>query len=153
MPAAGVEDQRRLDPCHAGPVGQAVEGEVLEVPRIPDDDMDHHVVASADQPGRAHLRHIDEIVHERVDRAALVFRQLDHEQCLQSDAERLRIDFGVGAQQHAALAQAANALMRARRGKADPGGDLLDREPGIVLQKPQDADIGSVEVRVSAGSL
>jgi hypothetical protein len=41
--------------------------------------------------------------------------------------------------------------MRGRRGQADLGGDLLDREPGIVLQKPQNADVNSVKVRARVG--
>lgn len=43
MPAFRVEDERRLDARHARPAGQAVEGEILEMRRVADDDMDDDV--------------------------------------------------------------------------------------------------------------
>ena len=114
--------------------------------RIPHHHMDDEIVASRDEESRADLRHVDDIVHELVDRAALVLRHLDHEQGFEPDAERLGVNLDMYAAQDAAVAHPLDALVGRGWGKADLGRDLLDGKPSIILQEMQNADVCSVEI-------
>ena len=58
------------------------------------DDVHYDVVTACHEKSDADLRHPGDIIHELIDRAALALGQFDHEQRLEPDAERLRIDLG-----------------------------------------------------------
>src|SRR6516225_6366806 len=95
VPAAGLVDDRGLDAGDPGPARELVEGEVLQMLRIPHDHVHHDVVTAGHEKSDADLRHPGNIIHELIDRAALVLGQFDHEQRLEPHAERLRIDLGM----------------------------------------------------------
>src|ERR1700743_3817386 len=48
----GVEDDRGFDTRHAGPIGELIECEILEMLRVAHDDMHDQIVTAGDQEGR-----------------------------------------------------------------------------------------------------
>src|SRR5260370_31007441 len=72
---AGLVDDRGLDAGDPGPARELVEGEVLQMLRIPHDHVHHHVVTAGPQKNSAGLRHPRDLIHEPLDPAALVARQ------------------------------------------------------------------------------
>jgi hypothetical protein len=85
------------------------------------------------------------VVEELIDNPTLMLGQLNHEKGLEPDTQHSRIDFDVGPAQDAGIPHAPDPLVRRRRREPDLGGNLLDREPSIVLQQAQDGDIRSVK--------
>ena len=141
---AGLVDDRRLDAGDPGPARELVEGEVLQMLRIPHDDVHYDVVTAGHEKSDADLRHPGDIIHELIDRAALVLGQFDHEQRLEPDAERLRIDLGMRSSQHPGIPHSLDPLVRRGWCECNLRRDLFDREPSIVLQQAQNGDIHSV---------
>ena len=88
-----------------------VQREILQMLGVPHDHVDHQVVAACHQEGEAHLRYLDDVVHEAVDHAALVLGQLDHEERFKSDAQRPRIHVDMCSAQHAGIAQPLDPFM------------------------------------------
>ena len=112
--------------------------------RIPHDDVHYDVVTAGHEKSDADLGHPGDIIHELIDRAALVLRQFDHEQRLQPHAECLRIDLGMRSSQHAGIPHSLDTLVRRGWCEGNLRRDLFDREPSIVLQQAQNGDIHSV---------
>src|ERR1700761_9685486 len=118
----GVEDDRGFDTRHAGPIGEPIEREILEMLCVAHDDMHDHVVTPRNQEGRTNLGHVDDIVHQPVDRAAFVLFEADHEERFEPHTERLWIYVDMRAPNDAAIAQALNPLMGRGCSEADLGG-------------------------------
>ena len=64
---------------------------------------------------------------------------------LEPAAERVAVDVGVEAAQDAAGAQGAHALEARGGGEADALGQLLVRDPRILLQRRHEGPVDSVE--------
>lgn len=146
MSLPGVEDDRGLDTRHTRPIGELIEREILEMLRIAHDNMHDQIVAPRDQEGRTNLGHVDDVVHQPVDGAALVLFEADHEERFEPYAERLWVYVDVRAPDNPAIAQSLNPLMGGGCGQADLDSNFLYGQTSIVLQCPQDTDVNSVEV-------
>src|SRR5262249_60525303 len=70
--AAGLKDDRCFDTGDPRAVREVVEGEVLQMLRVPHDDVHHDIVTACHEESEANLRNPPDVVHEAIDRAALV---------------------------------------------------------------------------------
>src|SRR5258708_40060897 len=68
----GLVDDRGLDAGDPRPARELVEGEVLQMLRIPHDHVHHDVVTAGHEEGDADLRHPGDIIHELIDLTAVV---------------------------------------------------------------------------------
>lgn len=107
--------------------------------------MDDQIVTAGDEERETNLRHLNNLVKEAVDRRTPMFRQFDHQQRLEADTERLRIDLDVRTAQDVGIAQPPDTLVGRRGSQADLGSDLLDGEPSIVLQEAENGGVRSVK--------
>src|SRR5262249_24334472 len=81
--ATGLKDDGCLDTGDPRSVREVVEGKVLQMLRVPHHDVYHDIVTACHEKSEAYLRHPSDVVHEAIDRAALVLGQFDHEQCFE----------------------------------------------------------------------
>jgi hypothetical protein len=78
--APGLKDDGRLDTDDPRSVRELVEGKVLQMLRVPYDDVHHDIVTACHEESEPYLGHPRNVVHEAIDRAALVLGQFDHVQ-------------------------------------------------------------------------
>src|SRR5262245_14746570 len=60
--AAGLEDDRCLDARDTRSVCKSVEGEVLQMLRVPHDNMNHNIVTACHEKSEAYFRHPRDVV-------------------------------------------------------------------------------------------
>jgi hypothetical protein len=94
---------------------------------------------------RERLLQREQVVPELVDDGPRVRADADADERLDASTERAGIDLGVEPPDDTADAQRPHPGEAARRGEPDAGGELLVREPTVLLQLGQDRPVDSVE--------
>jgi AraC-like DNA-binding protein len=110
-----IEDHRRLDPQHARVAMEAVGDDLLEPIHARDGDVHDEIVRSRHEEHAADLAHCRGGPDEAIDLIAPELGELDQQQGLEGEAERMEIDLGVGPDQHTAPPQRADPFEAARR--------------------------------------
>jgi hypothetical protein len=110
-------------------------------------DVDEEVDRTAEAVDRDGLGQRAEVVADVLKRLADVKPQLDRDQRLESETERVRPQPRGVARDHVRL-EPAHAREARRRREPDLCGQLLVGDPCIVLQRRQQRAIDSVEARI-----
>ena len=138
-------DDVRLDVADLGSHGQAVEDEVAQGVGVRHADVEEEVVGAGDVEDLDHLRHREGGLAERVDVRARVGADPHRHDRLEPAAEAVAVDVRVEAAQDTAGAERTDALEARRGGEADARGQLLVRDPRILLQRGHEGLVDSVE--------
>ena len=128
-----------------GPHGEAVEDEVAQRIGVRDADVEQEVVGPGDVEELDHLRHRKGRLPERVDVGARVGADPHGHDRLEPAAERVAVDVRVEAAQDAAGAKGTHALEAGGGGETDALGQVLVRDPRILLQRGDEGPVDSVE--------
>jgi hypothetical protein len=117
--------------------------------RVAARDVDEKIDRAAEAIDRDGLRQRAQVIADVLKRLADVKPQLDRDQRLESEAERVRPQPRGVAGDHVRL-EPAHAREARRRREPDLCGQLLVGDPCIVLQRCQQRAIDSVEARILA---
>ena len=112
---------------------------------IPHGDVNDRVVAAADQIDRANFRDGFDLPQETTNHGSFVFGQLDKAERLQLQANGAQIHFRMGAAQDSRIKKILDAFVARGGGQSDGGGDLLVRQPSILLQEADYFEVCSVK--------
>jgi len=134
-----------LDVSDLGSYGQPIEDEIAKPVHVGQSNVDEEIVSPRDMEDLDHLREPEGVFPERVDVCARVRTNANCDDRFQRSTERRMVDFGMEASDDAACAQGAHALEAARGSEPHELGEVLVRDPSILLESCYERAIRSVE--------
>jgi len=140
-----LEDEVRLDAGDLGAAREGVHGQVAQVVGVADPNVHEEVVLPGHVVDPDRLPEGKGVLPEAPDLLAGVTSQTHEDEGLDGDAEGPGFDLRPEAGEYSAFPEAADSLEAAGGGQADLGGQLLVRQPSILLESRQDGEVDSVQ--------
>jgi hypothetical protein len=144
-PTGVVVHDPGLDMSDLRPDGEAVEDEVAQCIGVGKADVEEEVVGARDVVQLDHLRHRERRLAEGVDVGAGVRPDTDRHDRLEAPSERAPVDVCMEATEDAAGVQRSHPLEAAGGSEADERGEVLVRDPRILLESLDEGPVDSVE--------